>query len=156
MPKSATALMVLLIFFAGQQGWAQLSSDQEKRLKDLETRAEALKDWEKDSLEQGELLMRPETMENEMEMLQKKDQDLNESVSGVTAGRYQAVRMDSNAIFILDTQEGHLWVWIIQKDNSGQSAEFLFYQGKVRPGSRMGELIDRTYQKGSERSAPIP
>ncbi len=153
MSKSAAILIGLLIFFTEQPGWAQLSSDQEKRLKDLDARAEALKDWEEKSLEQGNVLVRPETIEKKMEMLTK-DQDLDEPASGMRTGRYQAVRMDSNAIFILDTQEGHLWVWVIQKDNSGQSAEFLFYQGKVRPGSRMGELIDRTYQKGSERSVP--
>jgi hypothetical protein len=55
--------------------------------------------------------------------------------------------MDSNAIFILDTQKGHLWVWVNQKDSSGQPAEFLFYQGQVVPGSKMGEIIDRTYNK---------
>ena len=154
MPKSATVLMGLLMFFTEQPGWAQLSSDQEKRLKDLDTRAEALKDWEEEGLEQGRLLVRPETIDKKMEMLQTKDEDLNETVSGMSTGRYQAIRMDSNAIFILDTKEGHLWVWVIQKDNSGQSAEFLFYQGKVRPGSKMGELIDRTYQKGSERPVP--
>ena len=75
------------------------------------------------------------------------EKDKKTDLTEERTGRYQAVRMDNNAVFILDTKEGHIWVWVIQKDNKGKPAEFLFYQGKVIPGSKMGELIDRTYQK---------
>ena len=30
------------------------------------------------------------------------------------SGRFQAVRMNNSTVFILDTKEGHLWVWIAQ------------------------------------------
>ena len=85
-----------------------------------------------------------------MEDIHPVEQDYQKPLSEGGVGRFQAVRMDSNAIFILDTMEGHMWVWVIQQDSTGQPAEFLFYQGQVVPGSNMGEIIDRTQKEGSE------
>ena len=87
---------------------------------------------------------------------QTRKQDYKAFLSNGSEGRFQAVRMDSNAIFILDTKEGHLWVWVIQKDSEGQPAEFMFYQGQVVPGSSMGELIDRTFKKRPGKSLSSP
>jgi len=152
MPKSAVAVIALIIIFTGHTGWAQLSPEQEKRLKELESKAEAWDDWEVTGIEEKEIPRRLENIEKEWESKQIEKRDFSEPLSGGSVGRYQAVRMDSNAIFILDTLEGHLWVWVIQKDSSGQPAEFLFYQGRVTPGSNMGEIIDRTYKNRPERS----
>jgi len=156
MPKSAVAVIALIIIFTGHLGWAQLSPDQEKRLKELEAKEEAWDDWEVTGIEEEEIPRRLKNIEKERENQQIEKRDFSDSPSGGSVGRYQAVRMDSNAIFILDTMEGHLWVWVIQKDSSGQSAEFLFYQGRVKPGSNMGEIIDRTYKNRPERSDSSP
>lgn len=147
MSKKVVLFTLFTMLFIVHPGWAQLSRDQERRLQELEEKEEALKAWEKNRSEMKEGLGDLETNDTALKRWQQKK---NENMAGPTEesiGRYQAVRMDSNAIFILDTKEGHLWVWVIQKDNRGQPAEFLFYQGKVVPGSRMGELIDRTYKK---------
>lgn len=69
------------------------------------------------------------------------------SLSKGSVGRFQAVRIDSHCVFVLDTKEGYLWVWIIQLDEGGKSAEFLTYQGQVSLGTEMGGLISRTYRK---------
>jgi hypothetical protein len=56
-------------------------------------------------------------------------------------GRYQAIPFTSNAIFILDTKSGHTWIWVyISKPD--KNTYFLDYGGKLRPGAKMGDLID--------------
>lgn len=73
-------------------------------------------------------------------------------------GRYQAVSLPEagragqsggiNAkVLILDTQEGHFWTWSENELLQGKGGErrygnALIYQGKVRPGKQMGEVID--------------
>lgn len=52
-------------------------------------------------------------------------------------GRYQGVRIDSSAILIIDTQEGHLWLWGCHKD----TGFLLMYQGQVSPGEKPGDAI---------------
>ena len=50
--------------------------------------------------------------------------------------------------FILDTRDGHVWIWsenepIATADGRrGDGAGFI-YQGRLRPGSQPGELIER-------------
>ncbi len=56
-------------------------------------------------------------------------------------GRFQATPLMSNAIFILDTKEGHLWIWLQQQDEEGRREHLLLYQGQVLPGSYMSERI---------------
>ncbi|MDB9823013.1 hypothetical protein OAC89_04855 [Deltaproteobacteria bacterium] len=147
MPKTTAVVIALCIFFTGHMGWAQLSSAQEKRLKNLEAKEEAWKEWEESRDRQKEVLVEPESLEKIGENIQPGKQSYQETLSEGIVGRFQSVRMDSNAIFIIDTMEGHLWVWVIQNDSAGQPAEFLFYQGQVTPGSNMGELINRTFKK---------
>lgn len=63
-------------------------------------------------------------------------------------GRYQAVPIynpsdGSSKIFILDTQNGQMWTWMeVGASSSGAAGRFLIYQGQVRPGKRMGEIVD--------------
>jgi len=47
-------------------------------------------------------------------------------------GRFQAIRVKDSSTFILDTQEGHMWVWTLGE---------LVYQGIVKPGETMGEVV---------------
>ncbi len=65
-------------------------------------------------------------------------------------GRYQAIQIESSGsmveanVFIIDTQEGHLWMWMLLKDPSNQEVPVrttLFYQGKVDPETKPGKRI---------------
>jgi hypothetical protein len=59
------------------------------------------------------------------------------------AGRYKAMKLQlqtaSVSVLIIDTKEGHLWVW--GADASGKLWD-MTYMGKVRPGQKMGDLIE--------------
>lgn len=69
-------------------------------------------------------------------------------------GRYQALPLPGatggqggGRAFILDTREGHVWIWsenepIAAADGSRRYGAGFLYQGRLRPGSRPGELID--------------
>jgi hypothetical protein len=52
-------------------------------------------------------------------------------------GRYEAIRMDNSVVVVIDTAEGHMWVTGV-----GESLMTMIYFGKVRPGAKMGEIID--------------
>ena len=58
-------------------------------------------------------------------------------------GRYQALKLPletaSVSVLIIDTKEGHLWVW--GADSSGKLWD-MTYMGKARPGQKMGDLIE--------------
>lgn len=58
-------------------------------------------------------------------------------------GRFQALNFLRNVgVFILDTKQGHLWVYIPHSTNRSQLGEGkLFYSGRVLPGKDMGEQI---------------
>lgn len=70
-------------------------------------------------------------------------------------GRYQALPLAGSdggkggaRAFILDTREGHVWIWseneLMSAPNGGRRYGTGFiYQGKLRPGTRPGELIDQ-------------
>ncbi len=148
MRTSIAVLTVICLLFISGSGWAQLTPDQEKRLKELEAKEKALKSWNENQSTSEKGLMELEAKDLTLKSLGNRRPAEGEGLPEEGIGRYQAVRMDSNAVFIIDTKEGHLWVWVIQKDSEGQPAEFLFYQGKLMPGADMGELIDRTYKKG--------
>lgn len=68
-------------------------------------------------------------------------------------GRYQALPLvgadggkGGGRAFILDTRDGHVWVWsenelVTAPDGSRRYGAGFLYQGKLRPGSRAGEFI---------------
>lgn len=68
-------------------------------------------------------------------------------------GRYQALPLadasggqGGGRAFILDTREGHVWIWsenepIVAADGSRRYGAGFIYQGMLRPGGRPGELI---------------
>jgi len=62
-------------------------------------------------------------------------------------GRFQALRVDDASVFILDTREGHFWLWRISKVGTLS----LLYGGHVRPAATMGEVIDRVPIKPREK-----
>lgn len=143
-------LTIFLLFFMCGPGRAQLNQKQEERLKELELKEEAWKNWEESRSTQDEDIIEEAVHQNKTARKDSIDV-IRDNLNNDKIGRYQAIRMDSNAIFIIDTKEGHLWVWVIQKDSQGIPSEFLFYQGKLVPGRNMGDLIDRTYKKFPEK-----
>lgn len=68
-------------------------------------------------------------------------------------GRYQALPLTGadggkggGRAFILDTRDGHVWVWsenelITTPDGNRRYGAGFIYQGKLRPGTRAGEFI---------------
>ena len=57
-------------------------------------------------------------------------------------GRFQAVRMDDKAVFILDTRRGHSWVF-----NVTGSGFYSVYAGQIHPGKKTGEVINSSSLK---------
>lgn len=69
-------------------------------------------------------------------------------------GRYQALPLagapggqGGGRSFILDTREGHVWIWsenepITGVDGRRRYGAGFIYQGKLRPGTQPGELIE--------------
>lgn len=65
-------------------------------------------------------------------------------------GRYQALSVDSKekpGVFILDTKEGHLWLW--ERGVRGEEKDIfrIIYQGQVTPGKKIGVVIEKGRQK---------
>lgn len=70
-------------------------------------------------------------------------------------GRYQALPLAGAAggqgggrAFILDTREGHVWIWsenepVTTSDGKRRYGAGFIYQGRLRPGSQPGEWIDQ-------------
>jgi hypothetical protein len=69
-------------------------------------------------------------------------------------GRYQALPLaggegskGGGRAFILDTRDGHVWIWsenepITAPDGRRRFGAGFIYQGKLRPGTQPGELIE--------------
>ena len=66
-------------------------------------------------------------------------------------GRYQAVALPKgeghgpDEVLILDTSEGHIWSWSEYPSyaDGKKGGRFLIYQGKVKPGKKMGDIIEK-------------
>jgi hypothetical protein len=70
-------------------------------------------------------------------------------------GRYEALPLAGSdggqgggRALILDTRDGHVWVWsenelITAPDGSRRYGSGFIYQGKLRPGSKPGEMIEQ-------------
>ncbi len=70
-------------------------------------------------------------------------------------GRYQALPLagaennpGGGRAFILDTRDGHVWVWsenelITAPDGRRRYGAGFIYQGKLRPGTQPGEMIEQ-------------
>jgi len=56
--------------------------------------------------------------------------------------RYKAIRLDENSVFILDTEEGHLWLWGIGEGRGNDVRSILRYEGKLKPGRQMGDVLE--------------
>lgn len=63
-------------------------------------------------------------------------------------GRYQVVNIPemmepgSAKVFVLDTESGHMWTWSEQAATpGGRGGRFVIYQGQLRPGKLLGDVI---------------
>jgi hypothetical protein len=71
------------------------------------------------------------------------------------AGRYEAIPLagalggtGGSRAFILDTRDGHVWIWsenelITAPDGRRRYGAGFIYQGKLRPGTQPGEMIQQ-------------
>jgi hypothetical protein len=76
------------------------------------------------------------------------------TVHAAETGRYQAIAIDGDdashsrsRVLILDTVDGHVWTWssnelMPDNGNGRRYGSAFIYQGKLRPGTRPGEIID--------------
>jgi hypothetical protein len=79
-----------------------------------------------------------------------------------TEGRYQVLPLTdaegglgSDKVFIIDTVAGHLWTWTeIPAGDGGSGGRFLIYQGQVRPGTKLGEMIEQQTWEGEKAPEP--
>ena len=62
--------------------------------------------------------------------------------------RYQAIpvgqgyEFGAEKVMILDTESGHLWLWVESPATREESGgRYLIYQGQARPGREVGEII---------------
>jgi hypothetical protein len=64
-------------------------------------------------------------------------------------GRYQAVPVQVGSdiggkVLIVDTQTGDLWTWMeVGAGDHGPGGRFLVYQGRLRAGTKPGEVIEQ-------------
>lgn len=75
--------------------------------------------------------------------------------AGAADGRYEALPLagaeggkGGSRAFILDTQDGHVWIWsenelMTAADGRRRYGSGFIYQGKLHPGSRPGEMIEQ-------------
>ena len=66
--------------------------------------------------------------------------------------RYQAVVIQEGSsprVFILDTREGHMWTWTETIRGTDQE---LRYEGRVRPGGQVGDIIQKHSALNQQRS----
>jgi hypothetical protein len=68
-----------------------------------------------------------------------------ESVMDGENGRFSAVRIDGTSVFLLDTRQGHLWVWTF-----GEKGSFTAYQGQLVPGLKMGDIVGASAERTGE------
>jgi hypothetical protein len=69
------------------------------------------------------------------------------SLAKGSVGRFQAVAMDDSSVVILDTQEGHVWMW----DLSGLGTVSMVYGGQVFLGENMGEMVQSVPLKSRKK-----
>ena len=80
-----------------------------------------------------------EANKQHQKQLKRNAEHFRKSLIGGPPGRFQAIPINgSTSIFILDTKEGHMWLW-----GMGQT----LYEGFVYPGVETGDMINETKQK---------
>jgi len=112
MRESIAVCIILFVVFTGS-----LISAESKQRKDIS----APKDLTKD------LAPLEASLEEAKSARDKRCQEFRESLSRGEIGRFQAISpMEKPFVFILDTKEGHIWVWSFQQDA-------IEYKGQICP-----------------------
>ncbi len=73
---------------------------------------------------------------SEVKAWAKNAKAFRESLRNGQNGRFSAVRIDGSSVFLLDTRQGHMWVWTF-----GPKGSFTAYQGQLVPGLQMGDIV---------------
>ena len=87
---------------------------------------------------------------------------LSTTAQGENDGRYRAIVLHeggssnqamtlSPRVFILDSRDGHMWTWEQNSrihDAAGQLkfGTVLTYQGRLRPGTKSGEVVEQSHR----------
>ena len=108
MSRSIAIIITLFMILWGHLSWAESSSGQGKGKKELKA---------KEKIGQAYI-------------------EFNKSLSKGSVGRFRATTVDKNTVIILDTKEGHFWLW-----GQGISTITLIYGGQVYPGKHIAEII---------------
>ena len=77
-------------------------------------------------------------------------------------GRYQMLTIQVGAstiggrVLILDTQDGDLWKWFEYSGYpvSAETGSAIMYLGKLKPGTKAGEIIQRLVNPKAEEKLP--
>lgn len=134
MRKSIAIFITLFVVFTGNLIFAEPQqkkgiSDQEmqKVIKEMKVKIEESKKIEAQKAREIEKKMKAWEAKRQPR-LSKFKKTLKD------VGRFQAIKIMENFVIILDTKEGHLWLWeTIVSDSS------LTYGGQLCPGEYMGE-----------------
>lgn len=74
------------------------------------------------------------------------------NATAAETGRYQALPLGSETArnsprtLIIDSRDGHLWLWgeneaLIDENGARRYGTAIIYQGRLRPGSKAGEIV---------------
>jgi hypothetical protein len=149
MGKGIGVLAMVALFLAGNPAWAELDQEllrkyEQMSLQELVEEAARYPDEKKIPEELSRALDNKEEAEQEGTEEQESrcatyKQDLSK---GAREGRFQACPVAREAVFIIDTKEGHMW--LLQATDFGQAEEiYLIYEGRVCPVGKMGDVIER-------------
>ena len=108
MKKLFIILLTVFGLLLSQFGWSELTSEQKAQLEKAKKQMEEV-----------------QTKQKEMATNQQKDMRLSRPGYNETMGKYQAIRLNDNAVFVIDILEGHMWVWKADRQKP------LEYQGQV-------------------------
>ncbi len=157
MGKGIGVLAIVALVLAGNPAWAELDQEllrkyEQMSLQELVEEAARYPDEKKIPEELSRTLDNKEQAEEEGTEEQESrcatyKQDLSK---GAREGRFQACPVAGEAVFIIDTKEGHMW--LLKATDFGEAEEIhLLYEGRVCPGGKMGDVIERATSGASNK-----
>jgi hypothetical protein len=152
MGKSIVVFAMVALIFVGNMAWAEddqelLGKHEKMPFSELGKKAEKYSDTEKipeelrQEMDREKLAVQKEL--EEYKLWESRCATYKEVLSTTAKeGRFQACSIEEGLVFIIDTKEGHMWLW--RPGTIGEpKAIILMYQGQLCPGAQMGHVIDR-------------
>ena len=157
MVKGIGVLAMVVLVLVGNAAWAELDQEllrkyEQMSLQELVEEAARYPDEKKIPKELSRALDNKEEREQEgTEEQESRCATYKQELSkGTGEGRFQACPVAGEAVFIIDTKEGHMW--LLQATDFGQAEEiYLLYEGRVCPGGKMGDVIERATPGASNK-----